>query len=160
MKIESIQIDYNNPSQAADLIQLLNAYAEDPMGTGKPLPDHVKQNLCKELAEFPTAYSVITYVDGKPAALANCIICFSTFSCGKIVNFHDIIVDNEYRGLGLSQHLMQKAEAIAKDLGAVKMTLEVLEGNPIAQNAYRKMGFDNYQLDPNMGNALFMDKKL
>ena len=41
-----------------------------------------------------------------------------------------------------------------------KLTLEVLEGNSVAQSAYRAFGFEGYELDPQMGKALFWQKKL
>ncbi|MFT5635935.1 MAG: hypothetical protein ACI89T_001390 [Cognaticolwellia sp.] len=40
------------------------------------------------------------------------------------------------------------------------MTLEVLEGNKVAKNAYQKVGFGSYVLDPEMGQAVFWQKKL
>jgi hypothetical protein len=40
------------------------------------------------------------------------------------------------------------------------VTLEVLEGNQIAKNAYIKFGFAGYELDPKMGKALFWEKPL
>jgi hypothetical protein len=40
------------------------------------------------------------------------------------------------------------------------MTLEVLEGNIIAQAAYTSCGFASYKLDPRMGKAMFWEKKL
>jgi ribosomal protein S18 acetylase RimI-like enzyme len=51
-------------------------------------------------------------------------------------------------------------EELAGRLGCCKLTLEVLEGNSIAQAAYRSLGFDAYQLDPSLGKALFWEKKL
>lgn len=41
-----------------------------------------------------------------------------------------------------------------------KLTLEVLEGNKLAQQVYRRFGFQGYELDPKMGRALFYEKKL
>jgi ribosomal protein S18 acetylase RimI-like enzyme len=51
-------------------------------------------------------------------------------------------------------------EQLARARGACKLTLEVLEGNVPAQKLYRRLGFDNYQLDPAMGQAQFMQKWL
>ncbi|TXT35398.1 MAG: GCN5-like protein N-acetyltransferase, partial [Comamonadaceae bacterium] len=48
----------------------------------------------------------------------------------------------------------------ARARGACKLTLEVLAGNVSAQKLYRRVGFGNYQLDPNMGDAQFMQKWL
>jgi ribosomal protein S18 acetylase RimI-like enzyme len=60
----------------------------------------------------------------------------------------------------LSQLMLSKVEEIAKAKGCCKITLEVLEGNEIAKNAYRKFGFSSYELDPAMGRALFWQKNI
>nr|GFD20020.1 hypothetical protein [Tanacetum cinerariifolium] len=54
--------------------------------------------------------------------------------------------------------MLTKVEEIARQRGCCKMTLEVLEGNEVALGAYRKLGFSDYQLDPQMGRALFWQK--
>ncbi|MEM8860767.1 MAG: GNAT family N-acetyltransferase, partial [Chloroflexota bacterium] len=74
------QIDYTNPQEAADLQLLLNSYAQDPMGGGEPLDSENLSVLPKRLADFPTAFSLIAYVNGQPAGLANCFWGFSTFA--------------------------------------------------------------------------------
>jgi hypothetical protein len=38
--------------------------------------------------------------------------------------------------------------------------LEVLEGNTIAQMAYKSCGYSGYELNPKMGRAMFWQKKL
>jgi ribosomal protein S18 acetylase RimI-like enzyme len=67
---------------------------------------------------------------------------------------------SDFRGQGISKKLLQKSEEIAKSLGCCKLTLEVLEGNTTAQAAYKASGFAGYELDPQMGKALFWQKKL
>ncbi|MCB1696223.1 MAG: GNAT family N-acetyltransferase [Halioglobus sp.] len=112
------------------------------------------------LAALPHAVTLLCYVDGRPAGLANCFEGFSTFSCRKLLNIHDITVLAEFRGLGLSQHLLREIEVVARERGCGKLTLEVLAGNEPAKCAYRKFGFDAYQLDPALGEALFWQKSL
>jgi ribosomal protein S18 acetylase RimI-like enzyme len=158
MNIRVSLVDYLNPQHAKDFTYLLNAYAEDPMGGGKALPDDVKQNLTEKLSKIPHAFSIICYVDDQPAGLINCFEAFSTFKCQPLVNIHDIAVMTEFRGLGISQRMLEKVEEQAKARGCCKITLEVLEGNEIARNAYLKFGFDGYELDPKMGKALFWQK--
>ena len=51
-------------------------------------------------------------------------------------------------------------ERLARERGCCKVTLEVLEGNTSAQAAYRRAGFEGYQLDPLMGRAMFWQKWL
>jgi GNAT superfamily N-acetyltransferase len=160
MTTEVIIADYQNPQQAADISLLLNSYAQDPMGGGQALPSFVQKNLALELAKVPNAFSVLCYVDGKPAGLTNCLQGFSTFKCKPLINIHDVVVVSGFRGNQISQHMLQKVEQVAVDRGCCKITLEVLEGNTVAKNAYLKFGFAGYALDPEMGNAMFWEKGL
>ncbi|MBK5072770.1 GNAT family N-acetyltransferase [Budviciaceae bacterium CWB-B4] len=160
MSIEIVIADYQNPAQGNDLLMLLDGYAQDPMGGGEALPPAVKASLLAELTRLPHAFTVLAYVDNKPAGLINCFLGFSTFAAKPLVNIHDVVVSASFRGLGLSQKMMAKVEQVAREKGCCKMTLEVLEGNEIAKGSYRKFGFSGYELDPQMGKAVFWQKKL
>jgi len=160
MTTRIFQADYLDPQQAMDLANLLNLYAEDPMGGGTPLSEEIKDKLANELSKLPNAFSILCYVDDKPAGLINCFVGFSTFKCKPLVYIHDVVVIAESRGLGLSQKMLEEVERIAKEKGCCKITLEVLEGNKVAKAAYEKFGFSGYELDPTMGKALFWEKVL
>lgn len=158
--IRVFQADYQDRRHAADLLWLLEQYACDAAGGGQPLSAEVRDHLIDRLAAFPTAFSVLAYADDQPCGLANCMLGFSTFAARPLVNIHDLAVVGQWRGLGVSQRLLQEVERLALQRGCVKLTLEVLEGNTVAVNAYRKFGFDVYRLDPAMGDARFLQKKL
>ena len=160
MVIEIIAVDYQNPKHSADLVTLLRAYARDPMGGGEDLPLATQQNIVPALAQQAGAFSVLAYVDGQPAGLVNCFTGFSTFQCAPLINVHDVAVLTEFRGLKLSQLLLSEVECIAKQRGCCKLTLEVLQGNTVAQGAYQRFGFSGYELDPSLGHAMFWQKKL
>jgi ribosomal protein S18 acetylase RimI-like enzyme len=160
MKIEVVRANYLVPKQAADLVFLLNAYATDPMGGGEALSPEVQQNLAPALAALPHALSLLCYVDDQPAGLVNCFEGFSTFRCKKLLNIHDIAVLPNFRGLGLSHRLLAEVEALARERGCCKVTLEVLEGNEVARRSYEKYGFNAYELDPALGKALFWQKTI
>jgi ribosomal protein S18 acetylase RimI-like enzyme len=160
MNIDVLVADYSNKQHSLDIIYLLNSYALDPMGGGKELSEDVIDNLIIELSKRPYAVSVICYVDGKPVGLVNCFEGFSTFKCKPLINIHDVVVLNEFRGNDISQRMLEKVEEIAKDKGCCKMTLEVLEGNTAAQKSYIKYGFEGYELNPANGKALFWQKSL
>ncbi len=160
MKITLHRADYSDARHAADLGFLLNAYAEDPMGGGEPLPDAVRRNLAGALADLPHAFSFLCYIDEAPAGLVNCFMGFSTFKCRPLVNIHDIAVLPAYRGQGLGRLLLEEVEREARARGCCKLTLEVLEGNHPALRSYERFGFGAYQLDPAMGRALFWQKDL
>jgi len=160
VNVTIVAVDYNNETHAQDLVAMLNAYAQDEMGGGEPLTETVQQTLASTLAAVPGAFSFLCYVDDKPAGLANCFMGFSTFKCQPLVNIHDMGVVSQHRGLGLSQRLLQAVEEEAKKRGCCKVTLEVLSGNDVAKNAYTKFGFQGYQLNPETGDAIFLEKKL
>lgn len=160
MIIEIIKADYSSKRHQDEIPVLLDAYAADPMGGGVALDESVKSNLVKELSRLPHAFSVIAYFDGDPAGLVNCFEAFSTFMCRPLVNIHDIVVLEKYRGKGISQKMLEKVEEIALEKGCCKITLEVLGGNEVAKSAYKKFGFSGYALDPKAGTALFWQKLL
>ena len=155
-----VQADYSNPVHAQALRDVLNHYANDPMGGGEALSPHVLEQLPAELAKRPHAFSVLAFVDGEAAGLVNCFEGFSTFAGKPLVNVHDVSVSGAFRGLGLSQQMLLKVEEIARERGCCKITLEVLEGNPVAQGSYRKFGFSEGRLDPAYGRMLFWNKYL
>lgn len=158
--IDIVKADLNSAIHVEAIIQLMDEYACDPMGGGEKLPDYVKANLPSELAKRPSIHVILAFVHSQPAGLLVCLEGFSTFACKPLLNIHDVIVSLPYRGKGLSKLMLQKAEDIALELGCCKLTLEVLEGNHVAQSAYRSFGFGSYELDPQMGKALFWQKKL
>ena len=160
MNIEVLVADYRNKSHGLDIGYLLDCYSRDPMGGGTPLAQDIKDNLAKELSNIPHAFSVICYVNETPAGLVNCFEAFSSFQCKPLINVHDVIVSSDFRSLGISQLMMEKVEEVAKSKGCCKITLEVLEGNEVAQSSYKKFGFAGYELDPVMGKALFWQKAL
>ena len=155
--------DYANPAHGAALVHLLDAYARDPMGGGEPLSEFALANLVPALAARPQVFSVLAFggTGGeRPVGLVNCIEGFSTFACRPLVNVHDVVVLPEHRGQRVAQRMLALVEIIARERGACKLTLEVLQGNAGAVKLYHRVGFSNYQLDPAMGQAQFLQKWL
>ena len=160
MQTDIVVADYTNPKHAEDILLLLDHYACDPAGGGLGLSDFVKTNLVPELVKLATAFSVLGYVQGEAVGLVNCFMAFSTFKCKPLVNIHDIVVLDRFRSKGIGQLLLAKVEKIAKEKGACKLTLEVLDNNHGAKAAYTKFGFAAYELDPEYGPAVFYEKVL
>jgi len=164
-------VDYADPRDAAALLALLDGYAQDMAGGGKPLGAAVKQGLVQALRQRqPQAFSVMAWVEEEGAAsasgagvavgLVNCFEGFSTFACKPLVNVHDVVVAPAWRGHRIAQRMLQEVEALARGRGACKLTLEVLAGNRAAIHAYEREGFAAYALDPRMGSAQFFQKLL
>jgi ribosomal protein S18 acetylase RimI-like enzyme len=158
--------DYANSMHASALVSLLDAYARDPMGGGEPLSEFARANLVPALAARPQAFSVLAFGETAggggelPVGLVNCIEGFSTFACRPLVNVHDVAVLSPYRGQRVAEKMLALVEEIARERGACKLTLEVLQGNAGAIKLYHRVGFANYQLDPVMGQAQFLQKWL
>ena len=158
--IELVRARYDDPAHAAALLELLDHYARDPAGGGEPLSDFTRANLVGQLAARPFVFSVLAFDGTVPVGLVNAIEGFSTFACKPLVNVHDVVVAASHRGRGIAAKLFAEVEAIARERGACKLTLEVLSGNRTARTLYEKLGFDDYRLDPGMGAAQFMQKWL
>lgn len=162
-------VDYASPRDAAALLALLDGYAQDAAGGGKPLEATVKQGLVQALHQRqPQAFSVIAWLGGAistpesevPVGLVNCFEGFSTFACKPLVNVHDVVVAPAWRGHRIAQCMLREVEALARARGACKLTLEVLSGNRSAIQAYEREGFAAYVLNPGMGTAQFFQKLL
>ena len=160
MGLEVRKVAFENVEQGQQLVELLNAYAEDPMGGAEPLSAEVKANLVKGLSQVPRAVALLAYLDGQAVGVTTAFAGFSTFAAKPLLNIHDIAVLPAFRGQGVAQALMAGLEQEARERGCCKMTLEVLSNNHRAQQAYRRFGFAGYALDPEAGEALFWQKKL
>lgn len=163
LNLRIVQADYADPEHMRSLIDLLDSYAHDPMGGSDGLSDFARANLPAALLARPTLFSVLAFDDtqgGIGVGLVNCVEGFSTFACQPLVNVHDVVVTASHRGQRVGEQMLVKVEELARARGACKLTLEVLEGNAPAQKLYRRLGFENYQLDPAMGQARFMQKWL
>ena len=158
--IAIVRASYDDPAHAAALLELLDAYARDPAGGGEPLGEFARDNLIAELAARPFIFSVLAFDGDAPVGLVNAIEGFSTFACRPLVNVHDVVVAASHRGRGIAAQLFAEVEAIARERGACKLTLEVLDGNAPARALYQRLGFAAYRLDPAMGHAQFMQKWL
>jgi ribosomal protein S18 acetylase RimI-like enzyme len=158
--IEIVRARYDEPSHAAALVELLDTYARDPAGGGEALSEFARTNLIAELATRPFIFSVLAFEDSAAVGLINAIEGFSTFACRPLVNIHDVVVLPAHRRRGIAAQMFAEVEAIARERGACKLTLEVLSGNLSARTLYEKLGFDDYRLDPAMGHAQFMQKWL
>jgi ribosomal protein S18 acetylase RimI-like enzyme len=158
--IEVVLARYDDPAHATALLDLMDQYARDPAGGGEPLDEFARDNLIAELAARPFIFSVLAFDGDTPVGLVNAIEGFSTFACRPLVNVHDVVVAPSHRGRGIAAQLFAEVEAIARERGACKLTLEVLDGNAPARALYRRLGFAAYQLDPGMGEAQFLQKWL
>lgn len=158
--IEIISADLNNSEHAHAIVDLLEIYASGPMGGSNPLTDFVKENLIAEFKKRSTIHIFLAFAGSKPAGLAICIEGFSTFSCQPLLNIHDLAVSPPFQAMGIGRKLVEQVAHAAEKLGCCKVTLEVLEGNVRARGLYASCAFVNYELNPEMGTAMFLQRAL
>jgi ribosomal protein S18 acetylase RimI-like enzyme len=130
------------------------------MGGGRPLAVEARERVVPGLAQTPGAFSLLARLDGEIAGFANCFTGFSTFAAQPLVNVHDLAVLPDYRGRGVGGALLRGVEHEAERRGASKVTLEVLSRNERAKSLYLALGYGDYQLDPEAGQALLWQKIL
>jgi len=158
--VEVVSLDLNDSHHREALVTLLNAYATDPMGGSQALTEQVRSGLPDALQARSDYLGFLAIKDNEYIGLVNCFEGFSTFDCRPLLNIHDVIVTAQCRGLGVSKRMLSAVAQAAQARGCCKLTLEVLEGNTLAQAAYRAVGFAPYELDPSKGKALFWHKAL
>jgi GNAT superfamily N-acetyltransferase len=152
--------DLADLGHVAAFLDLLEHYARDPMGGGEGLSDYAKVHLVATLKEVPGFHGALAWLDGKAVGLIDCFAGFSTFAARPLLNVHDIVVRENWRGQGIGQALLAWAEQRARQLACCKLTLEVLSKNTRAMASYQQAGFIPYVLDPAAGHALLMQKYL
>lgn len=158
--ITVIQADLSCPEHQEATVHLLNAYAMDPMGDGKPLSETARRDVIPGLQQHPTTLVFLAYRGTDPVGLAICFRGFSTFAARPLINISDYFVFPELRGAGIGRMLLGAIEQCARELGCCRLTLEVQENNQRAKRVYVAAGFAQAIYVPEAGGSLYLSKPL
>jgi ribosomal protein S18 acetylase RimI-like enzyme len=139
--LQIIEADLALPAHRDAVLRLLDAYARDEMGLGRPLSDDVRERLIEGLHRHPSRIVFLAQLDTEPVGLAVCFLGYSTFAARPLVNIHDLIVHPDFRRRGVAAQLLEAVEAHARALGCCKVTLEVRTDNVVARSLYATRGF-------------------
>ena len=160
LPIDIVEADLDNTDHQHAVVELIHAYALDPMGSGQPLPPETQHALIPGLKQLPTTTIFLAYHEGRAIGIAVCFRGFSTFAARPLINIHDLAVLPQHRGHGVGRCLLEAVERKAQELNCCKITLEVAENNHKARQIYRAAGFAQTVYAPGAGGALFMSKRL
>lgn len=152
--------DLDSAADQQAVVELIDAYASDPMGSGKPLPEEVKQRLIPGLQAHPTAFAIFALEGARPIGIVVCFVGFSTFKGLPLTNIHDLAVLPEFRGQGIGKMLLTAVEQQARDNGHCAVTLEVDEVNKRARKTYLAAGYEGERQGVANGQTFFMKKML
>jgi GNAT superfamily N-acetyltransferase len=158
MQLTIHEADFTNPTHCAGIVDVLNSYATDPVGGGKPLTPDVRARLVPALQEHPTALVLLAFAEQRAVGVAVCFFGFSTFQARPLLNIHDLAVVPEHRGKGIGRALLNAAEAQARRRGCGKLTLEVQDANQRARALYASFGFADFVV--NHSATRFLSKPL
>lgn len=158
--VSARKADLTNELDAKALLSVWCEYCADPNAGGEAPSEEVVQNLISEMIKRGI-HCFIGFEGESPAGVAICMDGFSTFNCKSLLNIHDFGVLRPYRRKGLGQTMLKAIEnwAVEKN-DYCKITLECLQKNEPAWNGYIKYGFAPYQLNPELGVAVEMQKYL
>jgi ribosomal protein S18 acetylase RimI-like enzyme len=159
-----VQADLGNPQHQEAVVCLVNAYARDPIGMGRDLPDDVRAALIPGLRRHPTTLILLAISGGQPVGIAVCFTGFSTFAARPLINIHDLAVLPGQRNRGVGRRLLEGVEAKARSLGCCKVTLEVRRDNANAKHLYQSFGFTGIEqgsgASGDCGGMWFLEKRL
>jgi ribosomal protein S18 acetylase RimI-like enzyme len=158
--IDIVQADLSRQDHQRSVLELIDAYAKDPMGNGTPLPAEVKQALIPGLQTHPTTLILLAVCANQAIGIAVCFIGFSTFAARPLINIHDLAVLPGQRGSGVGRQLLDAVERKARSMNCCKVTLEVLENNRPARQLYSAAGYGQATYTEAAGGALFFVKSL
>ena len=154
------EADLDSSADAAAILDVLESYASDPIGGGRPLAADVRERLLDGLRAHPTTLVLLAFEDGEAVGIAVCFFGFSTFQARPLLNVHDLAVVPQRRGGGIGSALLGAAEAHARERGCCKLTLEVQDDNHRARAVYARFGFTDFVLGGDAVATRFLSKAL
>jgi ribosomal protein S18 acetylase RimI-like enzyme len=153
------EADLADERDAAGVVGVLNSYASDPVGGGRPLAMDVRERLVPLLRDHPTALVLLALAGDEPIGVAVGFFGLSTFRARPLLNIHDLAVIPDYRGRGVGRALLREAETCALRAGCCKLTLEVQDDNARARALYERFGFEDFVVG-NSAPTRFLSKPL
>ena len=99
--------DLDNPRDAEAILALTEAYAQDPMGGGKGLSEHARQQLIPALRQHPSTFTLLACQQDDVVGAALCFLGFSSFAGAPTVNVRDLSVLPDWRGKGIGRRLLE-----------------------------------------------------
>jgi GNAT superfamily N-acetyltransferase len=85
--------------------------------------------------------------DGRPAGYAVLTLGYSLEFGGRFAVLDELFIQEEHRGTGIGRQALARLTEICRGLGLEVLRLEVGRTNRVAQELYRKAGFESHDRD-------------
>jgi GNAT superfamily N-acetyltransferase len=160
LSVEIVHANLNCADHQREVLKLIDAYAMDPMGNGKALPEEVRNTLIPALQKHPTSFIFLAYRKDEAIGIATCFLGFSTFTAKPFIHIDDLAVLFEHRGQGVGRRLLTEIERKARKMDCCKLTLQVQEYNHKARLIYETAGFEQAEYVKAAGGCLSLSKPI
>ncbi|NOI65272.1 GNAT family N-acetyltransferase [Vibrio sp. 99-8-1] len=101
--------------------------------------------VISQLFELPYFYGFVSFAEKTPAGFAVCFESFSTYRAKKMMNIHDFMVSEKFRGKGVGIAQLNGIERYCRDNSYLKITLEVDDDNVAAKKLYSSCNYEDYR---------------
>ncbi|USD64069.1 GNAT family N-acetyltransferase [Vibrio sp. SCSIO 43136] len=139
MEISIKRIDTGNAEEQQIFEGLFSDYV-----AGSTL--EVDSNVVNQLFALPYFHGFVSSVDSKPAGFAVCFESFSTYRAQRVMNIHDFMVLDNFRGKGVGKAQLDGIERYCREHDYLKITLEVGEDNLAAKKLYSSCDYEDYRV--------------
>ncbi|EGQ9764617.1 GNAT family N-acetyltransferase [Vibrio alginolyticus] len=103
-------------------------------------------SVIARLFTLPYFHGFISFVGNKPAGFAVCFESFSTYRAQRVMNIHDFMVSDSFRGKGVGKVQLNGIEQYCRDNDYLKITLEVGDDNVAAKKLYSSLDYKDYRI--------------
>lgn len=138
----SFSIRVATPSDAPDLVRLINSLAEYERLAHESHPDEA--TLARQLSEdaSPRIEALVAIDQGSDRCVGFALYFhnYSTFLTNFGLFLEDLFVEPDFRGQGIGLALFRALAAIARDRGCQRLDWNVLDWNEPAIGFYQKLG--------------------
>lgn len=108
---------------------------------GKPYDEAVAADFLRARLERGESVVLLAEQQGEPVGFTQLYPGFSSVSAAPVWVLNDLYAVEQARGRGAAPALMEHAERLAREAGAVALQLETARDNARAQRLYEKQGY-------------------
>jgi len=110
----------------------------------QPSDEAVARRFLTQRLERNESVVFIAHLDGRPAGFTQLYPTFSSVRAARVWVLNDLFVADGARRHGVAQALIDAAAAFARHDGAIRLELETMPDNRVAQSLYEAGGWQRY----------------